>query len=76
MKINAETGEPLTEQEADAAEHNDRINRVRSAGCSKCGAGPDQPCRTPNGKTLGYGAKGSHHSARWDAYYAAAATAS
>lgn len=47
-----------------AAEHTDRIRRVRSVACPKCGAGKGQPCRSPRGQGVA-----AHHQARYAALY-------
>ena len=52
------TGEP------GILEHVDRVRRVRSVACPRCGQPKGKPCRTPDGQTSSY-----HHAARYEALY-------
>lgn len=45
-------------------EHLDRIRRVQSVPCPKCGAGKGEPCRSPKGDPTE-----PHHAARYAALY-------
>ena len=45
-------------------EHLDRIRRVESVICPKCGAGKSQPCRGPKGDPTE-----PHHAARYGKLY-------
>ena len=51
--------------EVGPAEHADRVRRVRSVPCPRCGAGKGQPCKSPGG-----GKTTPHHQARYDRLYA------
>ena len=45
-------------------EHLDRVRRVRSVACPRCGAPKGRPCRSPSGKAVSV-----HHQARYGALY-------